>query len=124
MKTLKHPFTPEQYAEAANYANQNGLVFKKLDNGDIELVKPEPIPVPPVSQTVLDLREKYKASTRALCLLANHAVCDKLEDVVYENVFMYAMSKDPIQASMLSHTTMYCLMQLYRLDGSNAWERI
>ena len=124
MTTLKYPFTPEQYAEAANYANQNGLVFKKLDNGDIELVKPEPIPVPPVSQTVIDLREKYKASTRALCLLANHAVFDKLEDVEYEQVLLYAMSKDPIQASMLSQTTMYCLMQLYRLDGSNAWERI
>lgn len=124
MKTLKHPYTQEQYAEAANYANQRGLVFKKLDNGDIELVNLEPTPVPPVSQTVLDLRDKYKASTRSICELAGHAVRDKLEDVEYEQVLISAMSNNPIQASMLSQTTMYCLMQLYRLDGSSAWERI
>ena len=122
--TLTFPYTNSQYAEFATEANQRGLVFFKHPNGDIELVTPTPAPVPPVSQTVLDLRDKYKASTRSICELAGHAVRDKLEDVEYEQVLLSAMSNNPIQANMLSQTTMYCLMQLYRLDGSNAWERI
>lgn len=122
--TLKYPYTEQQYAELANEANQRGLVFYKHENGDIELVTPEPISEPPVSETVLGLREKYKDATRSLCALAGHAVSDKLEDVVYEQVMLEAMSLQPVQASLLSQTTMYCLFQLYRLDGSNAWDRI
>lgn len=122
--TLQYPYTSEQYAELANEANQRGLVLKKHLNGDIELVTPDPIPEPPVSDTVLGLRIKYKETTRALCALAGYAVCDKLEDTVYEQVMLEAVTHDPIQATLLAQTTMYCLMQLYRLDGDNAWERI
>ena len=122
--TLKNPYTPEQYAELANQANQRGLVFNVLQNGDIELVNPPPTPEPPVSNTVLGLREKYKDATRSLCAIAGHAVCDKLEDSVYEQVLLDAMAVDPVTSSLLAQTTMYCLMQLYRLDGNNAWDRI
>lgn len=122
--TLKYPYTDTQYAEFANTANNTGKILAKQPNGDIELVAPPPTPEPPVSDTVLGLREKYKGATRSLCSIAGHAVCDKLEDTVYEQVLLDAMSVDPITSSLLSQTTMYCLMQLYRLDGNNAWDRI
>lgn len=122
--TLTYPFTDQQYAELANFANQNGLVFDVKQNGDIELVTPAPIQEPPVSDMVLGLREKYKEATRSLCTIAGHAVSDKLEDTVYEHVLLDASMQDPVQSSLLAQTTMYCLMQLYRLDGNNAWDRI
>jgi len=121
---LKFPYTESEYAEFANKANQLGLIFSKLPNGDIELVSPPPVPEPVVSDTVLALREKYKTSTRQLCQIAGHVVSDKLEDTEYETVLNLAMAEDPVASSMLAQTTMYCLMQLYRLDGNSAWDRI
>lgn len=121
---LKYPYTEDQYFDLAHEANQRGLVLKRYENGDIELVTPEPTPEPQVSDVVLGLREKYKTATRTLCSLAGYAVSDKLEDVVYEQVMLEAITQDPIQSTLLAQTTMYCLMQLYRLDGNNAWDRI
>ncbi len=122
--TLKFPYTDSEYAEFANTATQTGKVLVKQPNGDIEMVAPAPTPEPPVTQEVLDLREKYRASTRSICALAGQPIVDKLTDVAYEPTMILAMSVDPISAGLLSQTTMYCLMQLYRLDGNNAWDRI
>lgn len=121
---LKYPYTSSQYAEFANTANNTGMVLEKQPNGDVWMVSPPPpVPIPP-TQEVLDLREKYKSSTRTLCTLAGGPVYDRLSDVEYEKVLLSAMAVDPITSSLLSQTTLYCLMQLYRLDGPNAWENI
>lgn len=122
--TLKFPYTDEQYADFANTANGLGMVLVKQPNGDIEMVTPAPVPPPPVSDEVLAMREKYRYSTRTLCTIAGQPAVDKLTDVAYEQVLFAAMTVDPVTSSMLAQTTMYCLMQLYRLDGNNAWDRI
>lgn len=122
---LKYPYKNFEYAEFASLANQTGKTLKFLTNKDVEMVLPPPQPPPPPpSQEILDLREKYKASTRSLCTLAGQPVYDRLSDVDYEQVLLSAMVIDPVTSSLLSQTTLYCLMQLYRLDGPNAWENI
>ncbi len=122
--TLKFPYTNSEYADFANTANNTGMILVRQPNGDIEMVTPAPVPPPPVSDEVLGLREKYRYSTRTLCQIAGQTPVDKLTDVAYEQVLFQAMTVDPVTSSMLAQTTMYCLMQLYRLDGNSAWDRI
>lgn len=78
----------------------------------------------PTDERILLLREKYKQSTRSLCQLAGVESVDKLEDSDYENVATAAAGNEPIMTNLLTQTIMYCLFQLYRLDGNDAWERI
>ena len=122
--TLKYPYTNAQYANFANQANNEGKILVKQTNGDIEMVAPAPVPPPVPSDEVLALREKYRVSTRSVCTLAEVEPVDKLTDVEYEAVVQAALVTDPVSASFLTQTISYCLFQLYRLDGPNAWDRI
>lgn len=122
--TLKYPYTNAQYANFANQANNEGKVLVKQANGDVEMVVHAPVPPPVPSDEVLALREKYRVSTRSVCTLAEVEPVDKLTDVEYETVVTAALESNPVSASFLTQTISYCLFQLYRLDGSDAWDRI
>ena len=124
---LKYPYMNTEYSEFANQANKAGKVLVKQTNRDVEMVNPPPVPIPepPVpSDEVLALREEYRTSTRSVCMLAGVSPVDKLTDVEYKPVVMAALSADPVSASFLTQTISYCLFQLYRLDGNDAWNRI
>lgn len=78
----------------------------------------------PVDERIELLREKYRQSTQSLCQIAGVEIVNKLEDSDYENVAAAAAANDPIMTTLLTQTIMYCLFQLYRLDGDNAWDQI
>ena len=70
------------------------------------------------------LRAQYRTSTNRLCEIAEAEIVDKLEDVNYEAVSGAAMANNPAETSVLTQTIMYCLFQLYRVDGDDAWDNI
>jgi len=75
-------------------------------------------------QRIEALRNEYRTATRLLCSLAGRAVCDKLEDDEYKDAFAIVIANHPSDAVVISQTMMYCLFQLYRLDGGDAWVKI
>jgi hypothetical protein len=73
---------------------------------------------------ILELRAAYRQATQGLCQLAGHAPSDKLEDSEFVDIRAAAFATDLATAVACCDTLVYCLFQLYRLDGPDAWERI
>ena len=103
-----------------------GLDYQAIYREDNESIIQEWEEIPEIitDPRIIALREKYKQSTNSLCQLAGAPVVDKLEDEDYELIVMQATSINPITSALLTQTIMYCLFQLYRLDGDDAWEKI
>jgi len=81
------------------------------------------IPVIPDPRIEL-MRENYRTANRGICVLAGVEPVDKLEDVDMLPVRQAALAADPVQTGALVDVLTYCLFQLYRLDGDDAWDRI
>ena len=75
-------------------------------------------------ERIESMREMYRQSTQAICQIAGEPVVNRLEDVDFVNVRAKAMAVDFVSTSILCDNLMYCLSQLYRLDGDDAWDRI
>jgi len=80
----------------------------------------EPVPDPRIEL----MRQNYRTANRGICMLAGVEPVDKLEDVDMLPVRQAALAADPVQTGALVDVLTYCLFQLYRLDGDDAWERI
>lgn len=70
------------------------------------------------------LRQAYRDSTMALCQLAGRDPVSKLEDVDFVSVRQAALVASLVDGVAACDTISYCLFQLYRLDGGDAWDRI
>jgi hypothetical protein len=70
------------------------------------------------------LRDGYRQATRAICALAGIDPVDKLEDMAFVDARGAAMQTDFVTTSVLCDNLTYCLFQLYRLDGDDAWAKI
>lgn len=73
-----------------------------------------------IDPRVLIFRNKYKEATNNLCKLAGISEKDKLDDIEYEEVVRKSLIANESLSTFLTQTIMYCLFQLYRLDGDDA----
>jgi hypothetical protein len=69
-------------------------------------------------------RNAYRQSTQAICQLAGFPIVTKMEDTEFLAVRAAADAANLILSGQLRETIFYTLMQLYRLDGDDAWDRI
>ena len=104
---------------------QQGLEYNAA-TGERRIVQaPDVCDAPVVADPKIDqLRQAYRDSTMALCQLAGAAPVAKLEDVDFAAVRQAALVASLVDAVALCDTISYCLFQLYRLDGPDAWDRI
>ena len=96
----------------------------ELDAQYAALTAANPQPPPATEPRILELRAAYRQATQGLCQLAGHAPADKLEDAEFVTIRSAAFATDLATAVACCDTLVYCLFQLYRLDGQDAWERI
>jgi hypothetical protein len=96
----------------------------ELDAQYAVLAASVPPPSPETDPRIIGLRAAYRQATQGLCQLAGHAPADKLEDAEFATIRAAAFAADLATAVACCDTLVYCLFQLYRLDGADAWERI
>lgn len=77
-----------------------------------------------LSQRIESLRDTYRNSTAALCSLAGAPIATKIEDIDFPPIRSAANAANLALASELRENILYSLLQLYRLDGNDAWDRI
>lgn len=102
----------------------SGLEIDSITGQRRILTEPEVCAAPVVDPRIEQLRQAYRDSTMALCQLSGRDPVYKLEDVDFVAVRQAALVASLVDAVALCDTISYCLFQLYRLDGPDAWDRI